>query len=240
MAVYSVRVIDKIYLERAKSMEEGLSLITGILWKVYDDYADNKEAYSFLSKVEIPLEVLMVGMSIVFAFYDNIFLTYLFIVIVADCILYIMKENNKLSNVNYAIDTDVWKLGAIFAYSLFIFRISTIVTSFTLLDYAVIALGTIFIFMEIFGQSTEKNESSFSEKENHLFLEASNQKLITRSIELLLFVLFYYVVVHEFKFAQNFKQMILFGGAYVSSSILSILYLKYYYFYKQGKPMFEK
>lgn len=221
-------------------MKEILSLITGILWKVYDDYADNKEAYSFLSKVKIPLEVLMVGMSILFCFYDNIFLSYLVIVIISDCILYIMKENDETIKVNYAIDTDVWKLGAIFAYILFIFRINTIVGTFTLLDYGVIILGTIFIFMEILGQCTPQKEIQTSEKENHLFLEASNQKLITRSIELLLFIIFYYVVVHEYKYALNFKHMIIFGVAYVTSSILSIFYLKYYYFYKEGKPMFEK
>lgn len=217
-------------------MLEVLPIVTGVFWKIYDDYADNKEAYSFLSKVELPLEIIMVGLSIAYCFFDNIFLTYLVLVIFCDCFLYIAKENNEHINVNYAIDTDVWKLGAIFAYILFIFKLPTILSTFTLLDYGVITLGTIFIVFEIFGQCTKQE----NEKENHLFLEASNHKLITRTIELLLFLIFYYVVIHEYNFAHNFKHMIMFGVSYVATSVLSILYLKYHYFYKEGKSMFDK
>lgn len=221
-------------------MKEILSFLTGILWKVYDDYADNKEAYSFLTKGALPLEILMMVFSIAFAFFDNIFLFYLVIITLSDCFLYILKENNETIKVNYAIDTDVWKIGAIFAYCLFIFKINDILTTFSFLDYAVIALGTIFIGIEILSQCTDKKEIVEDDKENHLFLEASNKKLTTRIIELLLFCIFYYVVIHEFKMAESFTYVILFATSYIGVSILSILYLKYYYFYKQGQPMFEK
>lgn len=221
-------------------MIEVLALLTGIFWKLYDDYADNKEAYSFLSKYELGLEVLMLACSLLFAFFDNIFLLYLVIIIISDCILYIIKENNDKNKVNYAVDTDIWKLGGVITYCLFILRVPSILNTFTALEYGVIALAITFIGIEIVSQFTEKKEIIEDEKENHLFLEASNKKLTTRIIELFLFFLFFYVVLLQYKSALSFKNVILFAISYIYISISSILYLKYYYFYREGKPMFEK
>lgn len=221
-------------------MKEFLSFLTGILWKLYDDYADNKEAYSFLKNIELPLEVLMMGFSIVFAFFDNIFLMYLMIIIFSDCALYIMKMNNENIKVNYAIDTDVWKFGAIFAYTLCLFRVNSMITTFTICEYGIIALAITFIVIEIASQCTDNKEILNSEKENHLYLEASNKKLTTRIIELVLFCLFFYVVLIEYNVGIAFKNVILFAISYISVSIVSILYLKYFYFYKEGMSLFEK
>lgn len=216
-------------------MIEVLSLFTGIFWKIYDDYADNKEAYSFLSKVEFPLEVVLILSSLLFAFFDNFFLFYLFMIIVLDCILYIIKENNEEVKVNYAIDTDVWKLGAIFAYGLFIFRFPSMITNFTQSDSILISVALVSIVAEIVSQCTKDQKIIKDETENHLFLEASNQKLVTRVIELVLFLLFFAYIL-----PPHFTSVALFAISYISASIFSILYLKYYYFYRQGKPMFEK
>lgn len=216
-------------------MIEILSLFTGIFWKMYDDYADNKEAYSFLSKFEFPLEVLLIVSSLIFAFFDNLFLSYLFIIIVLDCILYIIKENNEEIKVNYAIDTDAWRTGAVFAYGLFMYRFPSMFLTFTQADYIFICIALISILAEIMSQCTKDPKIVENEEENHLFLEASNQKLFTRILELIVIVFFFY-----FLLPPQFKYVSFFAFSYMSLSIVSILYLKYYYFYRQGKPMFEK
>jgi hypothetical protein len=219
---------------------EAIALLTGVVWKIYDDYADNKDAYSFLNTVELPLEIIVVVLSMAFAFIDNMFLLYLLIIIISDCVLYILKTNDETFNVNYAVDTNCWKLGGIFAYCLVLFRIHSILTNFTVYDYGFILLGIGFISLEIYSQYTKAKEIIENEKENHLFLEASNQKFFTRILELILFMLFYFFVIQHYECARNFKYPILFALSYMSVSIVSILYLKYYYFYREGKPMFAK
>lgn len=201
---------------------------------MYDDYADNKEAYSFLSKFEFPLEVMLILSSLIFASLDNLFLSYLFIIIVLDCILYIIKENNDTIKVNYAIDTDTWKLGAVFAYGLFIFRFPSMIATFRQADYTFIVIALVCIIAEIVSQCTKDKKILEDEKENHLFLEASNQKLFTRILEVIVVFFFFY-----FLLPPQFKYVSFFAISYMTISILSILYLKYYYFYRQGKPMFQ-
>ena len=221
-------------------MIEFISIFTGIFWKLYDDYADNKDAYSFLKNIELPLEIVMMALSIFFAFFDNMFLMYLMIIIFSDCALHIFKMNNENIKVNYAIDTDVWKCGALIAYVLCLFRVHSIVNTFTLVDYGIISLAITFIIIEIASQCTDKKEILDSEKENHLYLEASNKKLTTRIIELVLFSLFFYVVLIQYNIGERFTNVIFFAISYISVSIVSILYLKYFYFYKEGLSLFEK
>ena len=219
---------------------EFISLLTGIFWKLYDDYADNKEAYSFLENYSIILQVCVFLLTFFLIFKDNIFLIYTIIVVVCDFIIYLLKMKDKNIKLNYALDTFCWKLGGLVACILFFFRITTILKTFTIYDYGFIGIGVFFILAEVISQLTSDKKIIEDEKENNLFLEASNQKFITRFLQLFTVILFYRFLAVKFDFAQNFKNILLFSSSYMYVSIISILYLKYYYFYLDGKDIFEK
>jgi hypothetical protein len=219
---------------------ESLSLLTGVFWKIYDDYADNKEAYSFLETYERPIQLVVIVLSLFLAFHDNLFLMYLLIIIVSDCILYLLKQKDPSVKVNYAVDTPFWKMGGVFAILLFLIRFQPILTGFTVYEYGFILLGIVLIGSEIYSQFTTKKEIIENEEETHLFLEASNQKLGTRVLELVVSFLFLKFVVLKYDCAKNFKHILLFSLSYMYTSIVSILYLKYHYFHLQGKDIFEK
>jgi hypothetical protein len=219
---------------------ESLSLLTGVFWKLYDDYADNKEAYSFLTDYELPIQLVVIVLSMALAFHDSLFLIYLIIIIISDCILYVLKQKDPSVKVNYAVDTTFWKVGGVFATILFLFRFNTIRATFTTYEYAFTLLGIVLIGSEIYSQFTTKKEILENESETHLFLEASNQKFGTRILELIVSFLFLKFLVLKYDCAKNFKHILLFSISYMYTSIISILYLKYHYFHLQGMDIFEK
>lgn len=217
---------------------EFLASITGILGKVYDDYADNKEAYSFLDSYSIPLQILVVACSIAFASTDTIFLIYIFVIIISDCILYSFKVDDESFKLNLALDMDAWKAIAAFGYCFLPFRIHSIVTTFTGYEYGLLSFAASMVALEIYSQVT-KSGATETKEDTHLFLEASNQKLITRILELLLCGLLFYFIVGSYEWATKFRFIVMFAASYFTTSIVSILYLKYHYFHSQGKPMFS-
>jgi hypothetical protein len=219
---------------------ETIPLVTGFLWKLYDDYADNKEAYSFLNTFEFPLVMLVMGLSLAFAFYDNIFLIYIVITVVFDFIVYFLKKKDNTVKLNYAVDNYVWQIGGVLGILLFLSRFNAILDSLSLCEYALIGIAVAFIGLEIYSQLTKKKEILENEEENHLFLEASNQKFFTRFLELFVTMGFYFFVARKFESAFCFQNVLAFSFSYMYTSIISILYLKYFYFYLKDKDLFEK
>ena len=81
-----------------------LACLTGFIWKIYDDLEDNKIKIKPINNI---LGLLVIFTSILFLYYDTVFLILLLIVAISNYIHLLIKT----SNYKNAIDTFNWKIG---------------------------------------------------------------------------------------------------------------------------------
>lgn len=199
-----------------------ISILYGILFKIYDDCIDNKEAYSFVYDKKIILEIAIILFSLYLIYYCNTFalllITLCIGMLISDSIIYGLKYKYPENNLTYAYDNPIYII------SVFIFiGISLYIHTFKLsnIDY-VVNLYLIFIII------VESLYTFKTEKLNKIESESGNIKLFTRIMSIMYGLMIYSIILLD-KNLHKYLPIFYIAFGYILTSVISMLYLKYYY-----------
>lgn len=209
-----------------------ITMLYGVLVKLYDDCIDNTDAFSFIYDKKIILEIMLILVSF-YLICDPIFAILLITIcvgmLISDIIIFVLKNKYPENNLSYAYDTPIYIFGAILLVSIILYIHKF---DLTMLDYIIVMYIILIIIVEAL--YTFK-----SEKQNKIESEAGNIKLFTRII-CMMYALMIYSIMLLNKSLHKYLPIIYFGFSYGLTSIISMLYLKYYYMVKKDETNNEK
>jgi len=206
--------------------------LSGFLMKFYDDIVDNPEAYSGLYEGKLVIEIVMIACVTYFAHLDPIALIACVITVLVDVMIYVYNLFYPVLNLNYAIDKTSWKIGIFFIFILFFYKGSSTFESFTTSDYVIIMLGFGAIFLDAISLVSKDKKVTEDPYANMIHLEASNRKLILRTIAFfgsIACAIGVQIIPIFYEYCHILKYIFIWGLFYFFTSVTSILYLQYQY-----------
>lgn len=200
-----------------------VSMIGGILIKVYDDITDNKEVFQYLYSYRIILQIILVFIYVYLVYYDSKIGIAIVLIAVTDLMIYISKYIYPDNIINYGCDHIYYQIVEVML--IYIYMISKHKLFMNPIDY----LSFLFIWIVIIFEMTSLSKPDDKDiKENQIYLEVSNRKLMVRMLILIAGVLMYSIIVY-YDTLLNYLPIWYLTMNYFMTSVFFILYLKYKY-----------